>query len=157
MVLYGRLACCRPVDEVERLGHRRRRGCCPPTGRMIGHGCFRRLDVPDAPENRLVPTRRFVIDSFRDDVGDGDAPVAFFRSLPLQAHGIGLRHGLRAHRRPGRSRYPFPREHAHRVCGVCGNDCAPDSAGANGLGVRIVFVCPDHGVQSIVDPFEDQR
>lgn len=50
-----------------------------------------------------------------------------------------------------------PREHAYRVCGVCGNDCAPDSAGADGLGMRIVFVCPDHGVQSIVDPFEDQR
>ena len=46
----------------------------------------------------------------------------------------------------------------HRTCADCGGDCVPDpSITVDGEGVRIVFVCPDHGVQSLVDPFEDLR
>ncbi|WP_454293551.1 hypothetical protein [Salana multivorans] len=50
-----------------------------------------------------------------------------------------------------------PRDEEYRTCSVCGGDCYPDPTGVDGLGVRIAFVCPDHGAQSIVDPFEDLR
>ena len=50
-----------------------------------------------------------------------------------------------------------PRDDGYRTCGACGGDRLPEPGGAGGLGVRILFVCPEHGVQSIVDPFEDKR
>lgn len=51
-----------------------------------------------------------------------------------------------------------PSSDAYRTCGECGNDCEPDtSVGVDGLGVRIAFVCREHGVQSNIDPFEEQR
>lgn len=49
-----------------------------------------------------------------------------------------------------------PRVQAHRVRRLR-NDCAPESVGADGMGLRIVFVCPDHGLQSTFDPFEGHR
>lgn len=45
----------------------------------------------------------------------------------------------------------------YRTCKVCGGDCEPEPGGADGYGVRIMFVCPEHGVHSMVDPFEDKR
>lgn len=45
----------------------------------------------------------------------------------------------------------------YRTCSTCGGDCVPDPTGADGLGVRIVWVCPAHGVHSIVDPFGHLR
>lgn len=45
----------------------------------------------------------------------------------------------------------------YRTCEKCGTDCSPDPIGAHGLGIRIAFVCPEHGVQSVIDPFEDQQ
>lgn len=45
----------------------------------------------------------------------------------------------------------------YRTCSSCGGDCIPDPTGAAGLGVRIAWVCPEHGVHSIVDPFEHLR
>lgn len=51
-----------------------------------------------------------------------------------------------------------PTDDSYRTCSECGGDCYPDpSAGADGIGVRIAFVCPEHGVHSVVDPFEDKR
>ncbi len=51
-----------------------------------------------------------------------------------------------------------PKNEDHRTCTECGGDCAPDpSATVEGMGVRIAFICPAHGVQSLVDPFEDLR
>ena len=51
-----------------------------------------------------------------------------------------------------------PRDDDHRTCAVCGGDCEPDtSLSADGSGVRVAFVCPEHGVQTLVDPFEDLR
>ena len=47
--------------------------------------------------------------------------------------------------------------------GVCGADCVPEpfNAGANEVGysdgMRIAFSCPEHGVHSVVDPFEGSR
>ncbi len=41
--------------------------------------------------------------------------------------------------------------------GVCGRDCEPEDAGADGMGARITFVCPEHGLHSVVDPFEHLR
>ncbi|MGW8483550.1 hypothetical protein ACWGJP_10450 [Microbacterium sp. NPDC055903] len=51
-----------------------------------------------------------------------------------------------------------PTSDNYRTCSVCGGDCEPDTAlSADGTGVRIAFVCPEHGAQSIVDPFSDRR
>ena len=52
----------------------------------------------------------------------------------------------------------MPTSDDYRTCSECGGDCYPDpSAGADGLGVRIAFVCPTHGVHSVIDPFEEDR
>lgn len=46
----------------------------------------------------------------------------------------------------------------YRTCPVCGGDCEPELGGINDeYGVRIMFVCPEHGVHSVIDPFEDKR
>lgn len=46
----------------------------------------------------------------------------------------------------------------YRTCAVCGGDCEPDiSFGSDLHGARIAFVCPQHGIQSLVDPFEGER
>ncbi|WP_437583337.1 hypothetical protein ACSAGD_13760 [Paramicrobacterium sp. CJ85] len=46
----------------------------------------------------------------------------------------------------------------YRTCSVCGGDCEPDIGfGSDEHGVRIGFVCSEHGVQSLVDPFEHAR
>ncbi|WP_353113232.1 hypothetical protein [Microbacterium sp.] len=51
-----------------------------------------------------------------------------------------------------------PSDDEYRTCSTCGRDCKPDvSITSDEHGVRIAFVCPEHGVQSIVDPFADQR
>lgn len=50
-----------------------------------------------------------------------------------------------------------PEGESYRICTDCGGDCEPEPNAIDGLGVRIVFVCPEHGAQSIVDPFEDKR
>lgn len=49
-------------------------------------------------------------------------------------------------------------DEGYRTCAECGRDCDPDpSAGADGIGARIAWVCPVHGVHSVTDPFEDLR
>ncbi|WP_423494520.1 hypothetical protein IM711_02355 [Microbacterium esteraromaticum] len=51
-----------------------------------------------------------------------------------------------------------PADDGYRACAVCGGDCELDTwLSANGSGVRIAFVCPEHGVQVVVDPFEHLR
>ncbi|WP_431794912.1 hypothetical protein [Micrococcus luteus] len=51
-----------------------------------------------------------------------------------------------------------PKDQNYRTCSECGGDCYPGpSAGADGMGVRIAFVCPEHGVHSVVDPFKEER
>lgn len=51
-----------------------------------------------------------------------------------------------------------PTNDGYSTCSTCGGDCEPDtSLSADGTGVRIAFVCPEHGVQGIVDPFSDLR
>lgn len=51
-----------------------------------------------------------------------------------------------------------PKNQGCRTCSECGGDCYPEpSAGADGLGVRIAFICPEHGVHSVVDLFEEER
>ena len=42
----------------------------------------------------------------------------------------------------------------YRTCPECGGDCAPEPNSADSYGIRIMFVCPRHGVHSVVDPFE---
>ena len=47
-----------------------------------------------------------------------------------------------------------PTGDGYRMCSVCGADCEPDPTfGSDEHGARIVFVCPEHGVESLVDPF----
>lgn len=50
-----------------------------------------------------------------------------------------------------------PTDEGYRTCSVCGRDCEPNPLAEDGLGVRVAFVCPHHGAQSIVDPFADSR
>ncbi len=51
-----------------------------------------------------------------------------------------------------------PKNDSYRTCSQCGGDCEPDpTAGGDGIGARIAFVCPRHGLNAIVDPFEDLR
>lgn len=50
-----------------------------------------------------------------------------------------------------------PTDDAYRTCSECGGDCEPEPSAIDGIGVRIAFVCPTHGAQSMVDPFSDLR
>lgn len=45
---------------------------------------------------------------------------------------------------------------SYRTCSQCSADCLPESFEADD-GFRIAFVCPTHGVHSVVDPFEGKR
>ncbi|MFA5607988.1 MAG: hypothetical protein WDA07_12490 [Leucobacter sp.] len=45
----------------------------------------------------------------------------------------------------------------YRTCRECGSDCVPEDAGTDDTGARIAFVCPEHGLHAIVDPFEHLR
>lgn len=46
----------------------------------------------------------------------------------------------------------------YRTCPECGRDLAPEpfEAGRE-QGFRFAFNCPDHGLHSVVDPFEGSR
>lgn len=48
-------------------------------------------------------------------------------------------------------------DESYRTCSTCGGDCEPEPSAVDGLGVRIAFVCPEHGPQSMIDPFQDHR
>lgn len=51
-----------------------------------------------------------------------------------------------------------PTSDDYRTCSECGEDCYPDpSITVEGQGARIAFVCAEHGVNAVVDPFEGQR
>jgi hypothetical protein len=41
----------------------------------------------------------------------------------------------------------------HRTCPQCGADCHPEPFQTDD-GFRIAFVCAEHGVHSVLDPFE---
>ena len=45
----------------------------------------------------------------------------------------------------------------YRTCQECGRDCVPEHAGSDDMGARIAFVCPEHRLHSVVDPFEHLR
>lgn len=49
------------------------------------------------------------------------------------------------------------KDDAHRTCSACGGDCEPEPTVVEGFGVRVAFICPEHGAQSMVDPFSDLR
>lgn len=51
----------------------------------------------------------------------------------------------------------YDADESYRTCSECGGDCEPEPSGADGHGVRIMWVCPQHGVHSIVDPFAHLR
>lgn len=51
-----------------------------------------------------------------------------------------------------------PVDDNYRTCAQCGRDCEPDiGLGSDERGARIAFVCPEHGIQSLIDPFEGRR
>ncbi|WP_299304476.1 hypothetical protein [uncultured Brachybacterium sp.] len=58
---------------------------------------------------------------------------------------------------PGGAEVRVPTDDSYRTCSQCGGDCYPEPTAIDGLGVRIAFVCPEHGVHSVIDPFEDKR
>lgn len=51
-----------------------------------------------------------------------------------------------------------PEDEGYRTCPACGGDCEPDvSFGSDESGARIAFICPEHGISSVIDPIEDTR
>lgn len=46
-----------------------------------------------------------------------------------------------------------PTDYGYRTCDQCGGDCAPDPMTTDN-GIRIAFICREHGIQSRVDPFK---
>ena len=42
----------------------------------------------------------------------------------------------------------------YRTCAECGQDASPELFEADGH-LRVGFVCAEHGVHSVVSPFED--
>jgi hypothetical protein len=50
---------------------------------------------------------------------------------------------------------PFsPGDESYRTCSECGGDCEPEPV-PTAEGMRIAFTCTEHGVHSVVDPFDD--
>lgn len=47
-------------------------------------------------------------------------------------------------------------DNRHRACMQCEVDCPPESFKTDD-GVRVAFVCAEHGVHSVVHPFENGR
>lgn len=47
-------------------------------------------------------------------------------------------------------------DEGYRTCPECGRDCEPVPMAAD-EGMRISFICPLHGVHTVVDPFEGMR
>lgn len=45
---------------------------------------------------------------------------------------------------------------SYRTCAHCGRDCEPVPFETD-TGMRISFICPLHGVHTVIDPFEDVR
>lgn len=45
----------------------------------------------------------------------------------------------------------------YRTCSKCGGDCLPEPTEADGYGIRIIWRCPQHGVNSVADPFDYLR
>ncbi|WP_281873184.1 hypothetical protein [Brachybacterium paraconglomeratum] len=50
-----------------------------------------------------------------------------------------------------------PIDDGYPTCSQCGGDCEPDPGAGGGIGTRIEFISPIHGVNAAVDPSEDQR
>ncbi|MBB6404143.1 hypothetical protein [Arthrobacter sp. AZCC_0090] len=50
-----------------------------------------------------------------------------------------------------------PRDEDYRTCSVCGSDCEPEPGAMDDIGGRIMFACPKHGAQNVLDPFSDLR
>ncbi|MDP3949511.1 hypothetical protein [Microbacterium sp.] len=44
----------------------------------------------------------------------------------------------------------------YRTCPKCGRDCEPIPF-ATDQGMRLSFICPLHGVHTVIDPFEGAR
>ena len=41
------------------------------------------------------------------------------------------------------------------TCSECGCDCEPEIFdGGEGVGIRVAFSCPEHGLHGVTDPFE---
>ena len=42
----------------------------------------------------------------------------------------------------------------YRTCAECGGDCEPIPLAVDGVGIRIAFSCPAHGLHAVIDPFD---
>ena len=60
------------------------------------------------------------------------------------------------HAYPERMR-PLELDDAERTCPECGADCEVELAAEDGHGVRATLVCPEHGPQKAIDPFDHLR
>ncbi len=43
------------------------------------------------------------------------------------------------------------------TCSERGGECVSEPTAVDGVGARFVYACPEHGLQSVVDPFADLR
>lgn len=50
----------------------------------------------------------------------------------------------------------FPEDSNYRTCSECGGDTEPQSFIADGH-IRIAFVCSQHGLHSVITPFEKEH
>lgn len=51
----------------------------------------------------------------------------------------------------------MPDRDDYRTCPQCGLDCEPVPFDSAGVGIRVSFICPAHGIHTVVDPFTDSR
>ncbi|HLS33877.1 MAG TPA: hypothetical protein VK039_09835, partial [Brevibacterium sp.] len=60
------------------------------------------------------------------------------------------------HENPDGLEIRVPQDEDYRTCSDCGADCEPEPFTTD-AGIRIGFACPEHGVHTVVDPFEGSR
>lgn len=52
----------------------------------------------------------------------------------------------------------FLDDQSYRTCSEFTSVCVPDPfIAGEGQGIKVAFICPSCGVQSVIDPFEDTR
>ena len=49
-----------------------------------------------------------------------------------------------------------PADNEYRTCLTCGRNCDPVPFETD-EGIRISFICPLHGLHTVVDPFDEER
>lgn len=51
----------------------------------------------------------------------------------------------------------YASDEQYRICVLCGADCIPEPTETKGYSIRIIFVCPNCGPNSVVEPFKNSQ